>query len=95
MVYPVSAASPISSRTLAHNFPQAPGRLGLLPGYLPHGLSNVHVMGICGTELRKARDLCSPALVSPLYPHRVSPGSIESARQAIPNNSHLQYVTSP
>jgi len=95
MVYPVSDSISIAGRAVTHNFPQAPGRLGLLPGHLPYGRSNVHVVGICGTELRKARDLCSPALVSLLYPHRVSPGLIKSIGQAIPNNSHFQYVTPP
>lgn len=78
----------------AHKYPQAPRRMGLLPGHLPHGCGDVHVVGICGTELWKSRDLSSPPLVSLLNPRRDSPRTIESLRQAVPNHPHLQYVIS-
>jgi len=80
--------------TVTHGSLQAPRRLGLLLGYLPHGRRHVHAVGIRGTELRQPRDLCSSALVSLPNPHRVSSGTIEPIRQAIPNHPHLQYVIS-
>ena len=83
----VTIAIPTGAAT--HELSQASRRLGLLPGHLPYGRGDVHVMGICGTELRKARDLCSSTLVSLLNPHRVSPGPIKS-----PPPGHTQQLPS-
>jgi len=94
MVHPVRALSQMPSGGGTHEFPQTPRRMGLLPGHLPHSCGDVHVVGIRGTELWKSSDLSSPPLVSLLNPHLVSPRTIESLRQAIPNHAHLQYVIS-
>ena len=93
MVYPVRALAMLSGGG-THRFPQAPRRMGLLLGHLPHGCVNVYVMGICGTEFWKSRDLPSPPLVSLPSPHRVSPGTTKSIPQAVPNHPYLQYVIS-
>lgn len=73
MVYPVRALVRYRVEGDAHEFPQTPCRVGLFLGYLPHGRGNVHVVGVRGPELWKARDLSSSALVSPPCPRRVGP----------------------